>query len=502
MELFTDVVFLSRLQFLLVVVVHFLFVPMSVGLGLIVAIHETKAYRSGDPSDQAGAHFWVKLFTATFAVGVATGITMEFSFGTNWADYSRFVGDIFGSPLAAEALSAFFLESTFLGVLLFGRNKVSPKFYMVSSWLVAIGSCLSALWILIANSWMQTPAGYEVIHTAAGDKAILTDFFAAAINYTTGARYFHTVDAAMILGGFIAVAVGVYVWRHGNEKVGKTSMRVGLVVSLITLVLMAPAGHLQAEAVADYQPSKFAALEGQWETGPTDFSFVGYVDEEGHQTIAITFPVKGFTSFLASWDFETVYPGLDSFDPEELPPINITFQFYHLMIAMFMIMALFWLMALILYRSKKGPNGALGKVVMFSPLFPVIAIQSGWMVTEFGRQPWIVYQELLTKDAYSSVLSSGELITTIILFVILYAVLIITYLRIATNIIKKGPDDPAKFAAPLAAEAAGAAAGATIASGAQAVAAAVSDNPESSADEAEEGDAATDSVAEEKEVER
>ena len=197
MELFGDVAFLARLQFTLIVAFHFVFVPLSIGIGLITAIAETRAYRSGLPEDTDAARFWVKLFTTTFVIGVASGITMEFSFGTNWADYSRFVGDIFGAPLAAEALFAFFLESVFLGVLLFGRGKVSPRFYCISGWLVWFGSCLSALWILIANSWMQTPAGAEL--AADGSKAVLTDFFAAAFNPTTGLRYFHVITAALVI---------------------------------------------------------------------------------------------------------------------------------------------------------------------------------------------------------------------------------------------------------------------------------------------------------------
>ena len=205
MEAFADVAVLSRIQFALTVAYHFLFVPLSIGLGLILAINETRYYRSRKPEDAAATKFWVKVFTATFAIGVATGITMEFSFGTNWANYSRFVGDIFGAPLAAEALFAFFLESVFLGVLLFGRERVSPKFYMVSSWLVWAGSCLSALWILIANSWMQTPAGAEL--NADGTEAVITDFFSAAFNPSIFARYTHTVDALLIMGAFVAMAV-------------------------------------------------------------------------------------------------------------------------------------------------------------------------------------------------------------------------------------------------------------------------------------------------------
>ena len=184
MELFADAVLLSRLQFAIVVIFHFLFVPLSIGLGLFVALAETRYYRSKDPKDKAATKFWAKIFTTTFVIGVATGITMEFSFGTNWANYSRYVGDIFGAPLAAEALLAFFLESVFLGIVLFAREKISPKLYLVSTWLVWFGSALSALWILIANSWMQTPAGFRDL----GDKAEITDFWAAALDPSTAAR--------------------------------------------------------------------------------------------------------------------------------------------------------------------------------------------------------------------------------------------------------------------------------------------------------------------------
>ena len=206
MDILTDVALLSRIQFALTVAYHFIFVPLSIGLGLITAIFATKYYLSRDEKDGAAVRLWVKIFTATFAIGVATGITMEFSFGTNWADYSRFVGDIFGAPLAAEALFAFFLESVFLGVLLFGRNKVSPKFYTVSAWLVWAGSLLSALWILIANSWMQTPAGAEL--AADGKKAIITDFLAAAMNPSIAPRYFHVIVALLIIGAFTSLALG------------------------------------------------------------------------------------------------------------------------------------------------------------------------------------------------------------------------------------------------------------------------------------------------------
>ena len=194
-----DAVLLARIQFALTIGYHFIFVPISIGVGMMVVLSERRHYKTGIPADRAASNFWIKLFTATFAIGVATGITMEFAFGTNWAEYSRFVGNIFGAPLAAEGLIAFFLESTFLGILLFGRKRVSRRFYYISAWMVWIGSLLSALWILIANSWMQTPAGYEI----KDGKAVLTSFWGAALNPSIGPRYFHTVAAALLTGCFV-----------------------------------------------------------------------------------------------------------------------------------------------------------------------------------------------------------------------------------------------------------------------------------------------------------
>jgi len=441
MELFTDVVFLSRLQFALTVAFHFLFVPMSIGLGLIMALAQTRYYRSHDPQDGAAAKFWVKVFTATFVVGVATGITMEFSFGTNWADYSRFVGDIFGAPLAAEALLAFFLESSFLGVILFGRRKVSSRFYMVSSWLVWAGSALSALWILIANSWMQTPAGYKVVETAAGSKAVITDFWAAALNPSTLARYFHTVDALLIFGAFVAIAIGAYQLLKGRRDFGHKTIRTGAIVAIVTIILMMPAAHYQASVVAQTQPEKLAAMEAQWESGPVGLAIGGYVDEKNHETIALNVPIAGMTSWLATGDFTTVFPGLDDFDAADIPPVQITFQTYHLMVALFGVIMIFLVLALIAgFRKGKEPARGLLKALMWSPLAPILAIMAGWMVTEIGRQPWIVWHELRTTDAISQAVPASSLLITIVIFIVLYAIILIAYLRVVLGFIRKGPE--------------------------------------------------------------
>ncbi len=259
-----DPVLLARIQFALTACYHFIFVPITIGIGLIMAIFITRAYRSKSEDDEALARMWVRIFAASFAIGVATGITMEFSFGTNWADYSRFVGDIFGAPLAAEALFAFFLESVFLGVLIFGRKRVNRTFYLVPSWLVWVGSCLSALWILIANSWMQTPAGAELSED--GTQAVITDFFEAAFNPTTLARYSHTVVGLLVMGAFIAMAVAAwYLIRRRHEGSAMKMLRVGSIVGIVATCVLLVTAHSTALVVSEEQPTKLAMMEGMYD---------------------------------------------------------------------------------------------------------------------------------------------------------------------------------------------------------------------------------------------
>jgi cytochrome d ubiquinol oxidase subunit I len=453
MEFFADAVLLSRLQFAIVVIFHFLFVPLSIGLGLFVALAETRYYKTRDPKDKAATKFWAKVFTTTFIIGVATGITMEFSFGTNWANYSRYVGDIFGAPLAAEALLAFFLESIFLGIVLFARAKISPKLYLVSTWLVFFGSALSALWILIANSWMQTPAGYQDL----GTKAEITDFWGAALNPSTVARYLHTVDSVIILASFCVIAIGAYyLLRRTHVESGKKFMKTGLVVGIITVILMLPFAHMQASVVAEQQPAKLAAMEGQWDDGPVPFTLFGWVDEDSKTTVGPAIP--GITSLLASFDTTTVYPGLntteDAVDFSAYPgvkaesyqggnpPVNFTFQAYHLMVGFYLLLIIWLVIAgLTLKGVNKGkkPSKAALYLLVFGPLIPFLCIQAGWIVAEVGRQPWVVYNLLLTADGVSPVVSAPEILITIALFLVFYAVLFVAWLRLILGQIKKGP---------------------------------------------------------------
>ncbi|MCL1891450.1 MAG: cytochrome ubiquinol oxidase subunit I [Coriobacteriia bacterium] len=470
MDFLADVALLSRFQFAFIVFFHFLFVPLSIGLGLFAALAETRYFRSRKAEDLAASRFWIKVFTTTFVVGVASGITMEFSFGTNWANYSRFVGDIFGAPLAAEALLSFFLESVFLGIVLFARNKIKPNLYLISMWLVWGASALSALWILLANSWMQTPAGFEVVDASgaplaqfteyvAGTRAHITDFFAAALNPSTLARYLHTVDSVIILAAFCSMAIGAYYLlrkRTPNQIAwGKQFLKTGLTVGLITLILMLPFAHMQATVVAEQQPSKFAAMEGQYEDGAAPFYLVGWA-VENDKPVGIAIP--GLTSFLASWDFNTVYPGLNTvkdgatnFDAYPgvkvdsyqggIPPVQLIFQSYHLMVALWVVMLVWLVLGFFLLRNadKEKDSKGLGYLVVFGPLLPFLAIQSGWLVTEVGRQPWIVYDLLLTNDAVSTSVSSIEVLITIALFMIFYTFMFIVWVRLVLRMIKKGP---------------------------------------------------------------
>ncbi|WP_417751275.1 cytochrome ubiquinol oxidase subunit I [Senegalimassilia faecalis] len=455
MDVFSDVVLLSRIQFALTVAYHFLFVPLSIGLGLIMAIFATKYHRSRSEQDGNAMRFWVRIFTTTFAIGVATGITMEFSFGTNWADYSRFVGDIFGAPLAAEALFAFFLESVFLGILLFGRNKVSSLFYTVSAWLVWAGSCLSALWIIIANSWMQTPAGAEL--AADGSKAIITDFLAAAFNPSTLPRYTHVVVALLIMGAFASMCVGAwYLLKDKHTDFAMKTVKIGAAVGMVASCAMIVTAHSSAVEVSQEQPTKLAMMEGMYgDEVPPLYAF-GWVDEENQQVIT-PFAIPGGTSFLATGTWDTEYQGLNSLaqtdkyadvDVADMP-VNLVFQSYHLMVAMYGLIMLTVILALVftLRGGRIRTMRWLQKLLVVAPLFPLIAIQVGWITAEVGRQPWVVYPStsgpdgvaLLTQNAISQSVSAPEMLTTLALFIAVYVFLFVGWARVISHFIKRGP---------------------------------------------------------------
>jgi cytochrome d ubiquinol oxidase subunit I len=458
-----DAVMLARIQFAFTVGYHFIFVPISIGVGLMVVLSERRYYKSGIPADKAASNFWIKLFTATFAIGVATGLTMEFAFGTNWAEYSRFVGNIFGAPLAAEGLVAFFLESTFLGVLLFGRKKVSRGFYYVSAWLVWIGSVLSALWILIANSWMQTPAGYKVEN----GRAVLTSFFGAALNPSTAPRFVHTVAAALITGCFVAAGVcAYYMLKKRHLRFARTAMLWAISVGLVVSIAMPFLGHWGALVVADKQPVKMAAFENvvTTEDGATLW-LAGWLSKQADGTyVTHGVGIPNGLSLILHLNPDARVPGYTAVAQADRPPIPVVFQSYHLMIALGMFFALVFLVAVLLHILKRLENARwlLWVLIACIPL-ALLASNMGWMTAEVGRQPWVVQGLMRTTDAVSPLVSSGQIWTTLGLFGLIYLVLFIAWLRIFVGIIRKGPEDVSEM---LEAEKAGGAATGPAAAGA------------------------------------
>lgn len=434
-----DTVLLSRIQFAFTVGYHFLFVPLSLGTSLFLVAAERRHRRSGLPADRAAADFWIRLFTTTFAIGVATGITLEFAFGTNWATYSRFVGDVFGAPLAAEALFSFFLESTFLGVLLFGRGRVSPRLYYVSTWLVALGAHLSALWIIIANSWQQTPRGYEVIE----GRAVLTDVMASFLNPSTLPRFTHTVLATWVAGAFFVAGLSAwYLLKGRHTEFARHWLRVGLVVGLGASLAIPVVGHWHALQVAETQPAKMAAFEGIYTTGShAGLTVAGWVDTEAEEVRGLVVP--SLLSIMLGGRPSKEVVGLNDFVPADRPLVQLTFQTYHLMVTLGIYFAGLMLLGLLLWwRGFLDRNRAFLWVLVLSIPLPIVATQVGWAAAEVGRQPWIVYGELRTADAVSAVVPAGQVVTSLALFGVIYALLFVAWLRIVRGIVRRGPDEP------------------------------------------------------------
>lgn len=423
---------LSRVQFAMTIGFHFLFPPISIGLAWLLVILEYKGWRTRDTEAraaylQAGKMF-AKLLALTFVLGVATGITMEFQFGTNWSRYSKFVGDVFGAPLAAEGVFAFFLESGFLGLYLFGRKRVSKGVHWFSILMVAFGATLSAFWIIVANSWMQTPAGFEMRN----GRAELTDFWAAVFNPSTMPRYHHTVTAAVVCGAFFMA--GVSAWRirkFGPESWTKKSLAVSVIVGLIASVLVAfPFGHIHAQQVARTQPEKFAAIEGLYnsQSGAPLVMFALPFDDP--PTLKANIEVPGLLSWMAFGDTKAHIKGINEFEGKH-PPLWLTFVSFHNMVVLggwfILIMAI---AAFKLWKGTLWNSRFLLLLLMISIPLPLAACQLGWMAAEVGRQPWIVYHVMETKDAFSPNVPAGQVLASIIMFGAIYALLLVIYLTV------------------------------------------------------------------------
>jgi cytochrome d ubiquinol oxidase subunit I len=414
-----DVVMLSRLQFYATSAFHFLFVPLTLGLSWIVAYMETRYVRTGDETYLAMTKFWGKIFLINFAVGVVTGITLEFQFGTNWSGYSAYVGDIFGSLLAIEATAAFFLESTFIGVWIFGWQKLSKKAHAGVAWLIAIGSNLSAVWILIANSWMQHPVGY----TIRNGRAELTDFFAVITQKFAMLQIIHVLSSAILLAGFLIMGISAYhLLKKQHIDFFSRSFRIGLVCGLVGSLVVAVEGDFHAKDVTEKQPVKLAAMESLWDTTrQAPIYLLAVPDEENGRNAVELLPIPGVLSFLGHGDFNAEVKGLNDFPRDERPPVLPVFLAFRGMVALgtyFILITLYGM----LRRNKLLESPLLLKAMLFSIPLPYLAIQLGWIVTELGRQPWIVWGMMRTSDAASPIAAS-QVITTLVGFTLVYSLL-------------------------------------------------------------------------------
>ena len=433
-----DVVMLSRLQFAVAVFFHFIFVPLTLGLSVILAWMETRYVRTGDEFWKKQAKFWGKLFLINFTLGVVTGITLEFQFGTNWSRYSEYVGDIFGSLLAIEATVAFFLESTFLAVWHFGWNRVSKKMHLASIYIVAFAGNLSALWIILANGFMQHPVGYTINETMG--RAELANFWEVVTNGYAWGMYAHTVLASWAVGGFFVLGVSAWhLLRKSNVEFFRASFKMSAAFTLVLVLLLGLSGDQQGKTVAQLQPAKLAALESHWETGRNvPFYLLAWPDEanEGNKVQAIGIP--GLLSWIAFGSTDAEVKGLKDFAKEDRPPVMPTFLSFRGMIAMAGIFVLLAIGAF-LQRKKDEPCPLLLKALVWNIPLPYIAIMLGWAVAEIGRQPWIVYGLMRTSDAVSPVPAENVAIS-LGAFIVVYSLLGLLDIYLLRKYAIKGPD--------------------------------------------------------------
>ncbi|GAB4190486.1 MAG: cytochrome ubiquinol oxidase subunit I [Simkaniaceae bacterium] len=437
-----DVVLLSRIQFALNVAFHYLYPPLSIGLGLVLVIMEGMYMKTKNPKYKKMVKFWVKIFALTFALGVATGIVMVFAFGSNWARYSRFVGDVFGSALAAEGIFAFFLEAGFLGVLLFGWNRVSEKMHFISTICVAFGAHFSAIWITVANSWMQTPAGFKIVGEGAEARAVVTDFWAMIFNPSSLQRICHVVLGCWLTGAFLVLSISAfYMLKKRHVDFARSSMKVGLWVAGVSLILQLISADITARGVARHQPEKLAAAEGIYQTNDyTPMTLFGWVDAKEKQVRGLKVP--GLLSFLVYRSFKPAVTGLDQYNPKDLPNVPVVFQTYHLMILMWVFMVFVVLFGLFFWKKKNIEKAKWTlRAMVISVAFPYIANQTGWFTAEMGRQPWIVYHILRTPDGVSKSVVASQVLSSIIMFSVIYIALFILFIYLLNHKIQYGPEE-------------------------------------------------------------
>ena len=439
-----DALTLSRLQFALTVMFHYLFPPLTIGLGGLMVSLEAMFLKTGDRQYEQAARFWTKIFAVNFAMGVATGIVMEFQFGTNWSTYSRFVGDVFGSALAAEGIFAFFLESGFLAVLVFGWDRVSPKMHFFAACMVALGAVFSSIWIVVANSWQQTPAGFHLVGEGAAMRAEITDFWAMVFNPSSVHRLLHVLIGCYILAAFFVMSISAYYLLRGRHvDFAKKSFGSALILATVMSLAALVQGDIQARQLKDTQPAKLAAMEAHFQTGTggTPLYAFGLPDEE-KQVVKYGLAIPGMLSWLTHGDASKPVQGLRETPHADRPPVNWSFQFYHGMVAIgFGLIAVAALGFLYFWRGSLFEKRWLLWLLVFAVLGPQLANQAGWFAAEVGRQPWIVYGLLKTSDALSAVVKAEAVLASLILFTVIYLLLFAVFVYLLNDKIQHGPDE-------------------------------------------------------------
>ena len=435
-----DTLTLSRLQFAVTAGFHFIFVPLTLGLSILVAYMESRYVRTDDEMYLKMAKFWGKLFLINFALGIVTGITMEFQFGMNWAEYSKYVGDIFGAPLAIEATVAFFLESTFIGLWVFGWNKVSKRVHALSIWLVAIATNLSALWILLANGWMQNPVGYVLRN----NRAEMVDFGAMLTNPYGWLKFSHTLLSGYVVAAFFVMGISAYhLLKKTNTAFFKRSFKMAAAFGLMSSLLVFIVGDFHAAMVARTQPTKFAAMESVWDTQKAvPYNFLVIPDVKNERNTVSELGIPKLLSLLAFHDGDAEIKGLKEFSKEDRPPVLATFLSFRGMAALGMLFMLLTLAGYVISkRDRLESNPLFLRIMLYALPLPYIAAQLGWLVAEVGRQPWIVYGVLRTSDAVSKSVTAAQVWTSLIGFTVFYGMLGLIDIYLLAKYSKKGPDD-------------------------------------------------------------
>lgn len=480
-----DPVFLSRLQFAFTIAFHYIFPPLTIGIGIVLVWLEGQFLRTRQQIFEKAARFWTKVFALNFAIGVASGIVMEFQFGTNWATYSRFVGDVFGSALAAEGIFAFFLESGFLALLVFGWDRVGPRMHFFSTVMVALGSIFSSIWIVVANSWQQTPAGSHIVQVVRDGvplvrdgepvlRAEIVDFWALVFNPSTIHRLVHVWIGAFIVGAFFVMSISAWYLLKGKHREFATrSFDGALILATISALAMLVSGHLQADNVYEHQPAKMAAFEGHYQTGPADLSLFGIPDDETG-TVRFNVAIPGGLGLLLHGDSTRSVVGLDRFRPEDRPPVFLSFQAYHLMVGLgFFFIGLTLLASLLRWRGRLYETRWLLWVFVPAVALPILSNELGWVAAEVGRQPWIVHppvewsadgsdlvvgpdgfvsyderEGLRTVDAASPGVRTEQVLGSLIGFGAIYLALGAVWLFVLDRKIKAGPEAPEEHEPP------------------------------------------------------